>query len=263
MTNTKRKKKKQRPIWSKKAVKSYAHNILTNDVVFKTKCAENKDLMKEILDWKSKLRLIEEGIGDVIDGTANVGDDEKLAEKITKLFIHRVVANKKENMDFIRWFYNFFERYNLNRIWDKSILRFIACGYYCPPLTKTVDILLNEEENIVELKLQPETSSLDLKNSWYLIKRELDKLKTSKDKKRRVPRTFYKRLKEQLRIKQLKQDGYYDYAIDKEIGYKNELDILKHMYERDEKMFNNISKNPKKFLSGLRTSRHRLKPFLK
>lgn len=253
MANIKRKKGNQRPIWSKKAVKSYAHNILANDVVFKTKCAENKDLMKEVLAWKSKLRLTEEDIGNVIDGTANVGDDEKLAEKITELLIHRIVADKRDNMDFIRWFYDFFDKYKLNRIWDESVLRFIACGYYCPPLTKTVDILLNKEENIVELKLQPETSSLDLQYSWYLVKKELDKLKASKDKKRRVPRTFYKNLRELEAAKHFSKQIFHD-------GSKEtDADMLYKIYSENEDMQDKISANQKNQVNRYRVNRHRKK----
>ncbi|MCX6766851.1 MAG: hypothetical protein NT170_03705 [Candidatus Moranbacteria bacterium] len=252
-----KKVKSQRSAWSKKAVRNIARNIIKNDVIFKEKCAANKNIEKELLEWKKRLRMTKEDLGDVIDGAADVKDDEKLAKKITGHFIQVILANRKNNIEFIRWFYNFFEKYQIHRIWEESILEYIACGYYCPPQTTTIDIALNKDENIVELKLLPETSSLDLQNSWYFIKRELQKLDSHKTKKRRVPRTLYKNLEEQKTAKLFSKNEHHDGSLE------TDADILYKIYENDEVMSDKISQDQKRHVSRFRTNKHRLKNFPK
>lgn len=261
MKKIENKRKTNRSSISKKTVKSYMFNMLANDKVFKLKCVKNQDIMKEIMAWKLKFRLTKEDMGDVIERTANIHDGEKIADEITEMLLQKAISNKKKYKEFSIWFYNFFDKYGLSKIWEKSILRYIACGYYCPPFMKTIDISISQEENVVLLKLQPTTSSIDLQNSWFLVKRELIKLKRSRDKKIRAPKKFHENLKELLCLTKLKKTYYYEPSTD-QFSPKTDLDVLNEYYA-DQKKQKEIQKNPKKYLAKARKNRERLKDFIK
>lgn len=231
----------------------FERNFFKNHQLFIEKIYENKKFFEEVLEWHIKLRLTREMVGDVF--TIKSFKNHKLAHEYGVSLGEKIIRD--ENIEFITWFSEFFDKYNLSKTWEIPILNFIACGYYCPP--ETTNIKIEQNEKGVTLHLDKNATLNDIRNSWPIISSKLDNKEVPK---RRISKTFFKNIEEQIKASKIAKRSYLDGNTNK-YETENFLDILYRTHEDDEKKLDKIDKNPKKALSKFRTNKHRLKRYIK
>lgn len=236
-----------------KKLNYFERNFFKNHQIFIEKFYENKRFFDEILEWHSKLKLTHEMVGDIF--TIKSFKNHKLAHEYGIELMKIIIKNK--NTEFIIWFNNFFERFSLSKVWETSLLNFIACGYYCPPETTHIKIEHNDEETM--LYLDKDTTLNDVRNSWPIILKKLD---ASESPKRRISRTFFQNMEEQIKASKITKRTLLN-GNTNEYEEENCLDILYRIYGDDEKKLDEIDKNSKKAISKFRTNKHRLKHYIK
>ena len=108
-------------------------NIINNRDIFADKIFSKNLFFKEILDWQKKLRVTKNSLGDVLADRKIDPKKQKKADEYGRQLLEKVV--KENDVQFMRWFYTFFERFELSRSWENTIINLIACDYFCPPIT--------------------------------------------------------------------------------------------------------------------------------
>ena len=231
----------------------FERNFFKNHQIFTEKLYENERFFGEILEWHFKLKLTDERVGDIF--TIKSFKNHKLAHEYGATLGQKIIQN--ENLEFITWFNGFFDRFNLSKIWEISILNFIACGYYCPP--ETTNIKIEQDKNGVVLRLDKNATLNDIRNSWSIISNKLDNKEIPK---RRISKTFFKDIDEQIKAskttKRISLDGNTN-----KYETENSLDILYRIHDNDKNKLDKIEEDPKKAVSRFRTNKHRLSRYIK
>lgn len=226
-------------------------NFFKNHQIFMEKLYKDERFFGEILEWYLKLRLTKKMLGDPF--TIGSFKNHKAAHEYGLKLMRRI--SEEKNIEFIEWFNNFFSRYSLSRNWEIPITNYIACGYYCPPENVNIRIQKNNKE--VVLYLDPPTSLNDIRNSWPLISEALD----NKHKKRRISKSFYANIEEQIKAVQISRETCYD--VDKCDDVKaDQLRTLYEIYHENDDKLNEIDENQKHALGKFRTNKHRFKRYI-
>jgi hypothetical protein len=235
---------------STKKLGYFERNFFKNYQIFLEKLYENERFFGEILEWQTELKLTPKRIGDIF--TIKSFKNHKLAHKYGVSLMKKVV--KEKNDDFMLWFSEFFDRYNLSRNWEIPILNFIACGYFCPP--ETYNIEARQKGNDIIIRIEPGASSNDLIKAYSLFSE-----KFKKKPKRRISQNFFQNIKEQIQAFKVPKTSF-DWTENKYKKLRN-IDILYEVYGDDEEKLNELDKNQKKLVSRFKTNKNRLKRYIK
>lgn len=242
-------KRKDKP----KKLGYFERNFFKNHQIFMEKFYEDVRFFEEIIEWQMKLMLTDQAIGDPF--SIRSFKNHKLAHEYGVKLGEKILKNK--NFAFIEWFNKFFDRYDLSKNWETPILNFIACGYYCPPKLSTLRVEKVKEG--VVLYLDKKTSLNDIRSSWSVIS---DKLGGDNETKRRISKTFFKNIEEQMKSSKVSSKKFYNGETN-EYEEKNQIHILHEIYEDDEEKLDEIERCREKILSRFRTNKHRMKNYIK
>lgn len=231
----------------------FEKNFFKNHQIFIEKIYENARFFDEILKWHIELKLTDKMVGDIF--TIKSFKNHTLAQEYGAKLGEKII--KDENIEFMTWFNEFFDRFNLSKTWEIPVLNFIACGYYCPP--ETTNIKIESSKGDVVLRLDKNTTLNDIRNSWSIIS---SNLKNGEMPKRRISKTFYKNIEEQIKASKTTKRVFLD-GNTNEYETENCLDVLYRIHDDNDTNLDEIDKDPKKAISKFKTNKHRLKRFIK
>lgn len=236
-------------------IKNYfSRLVLLNHQIFLEKMIQHPRLFMELMNWKRKLTLTNADLGGIFDqNNKNKRYFIKTfreANELSKQFVTKL--SKDRNHEFIKWFDNFLAECNFQDYWEKPLIRYISCGYYCPP-EEMIEISINKDKNTISIEFGPEISKNDLIKYWPAISQKTKELK-------KVNRRRYS-------IKSL--ENLMIYIKSSELKKKR---ILKNEPHTDLEMIGELYPNPgdgiddimpidedKKLLNKMRVSKHRIK----
>lgn len=211
--------------------------ILLNHQVFMEKLLANPDFFLELLKWRDKLGITDSNLGNFFDQKKSVYFE---ARKYGIELMEKIV--KDENTEFINWLSGFIKKYELNRNWEQSIIDYIACGYYCPPV-KSVYAHTDKNKNAIVLEIAPGTTKEDFERAWSEVKDKLNEL--PKKHARKFSHKSFKSLELVLKANKVKHEE----------SLKG-LELIAKLYEDDKDI---SEKTDRKRKEKLKITQQRLK----
>lgn len=233
-------------------------NTRRNDQIFMKLLAADINFFGGILEWRKRVGLCKENLGSFWD-YENFEDNWEKANTYRKQLMGKLKEDYMAGKEFFDWLDGFIEKYKqygINTTWKGPILRYIACGFYCPPHNKT-HFFLDRDRNCVVIYLYSNNSLNDIKSDGPKIRDLQSKLK--KCKKLRLKPEFSKNFS--LYLKELSLPKEEIYA--NEVGgtakpqLLTDLDKVGKLYQQENDIPTKTEE--KKRANKLKVNRHRLK----